>query len=73
MSSKQAAIETINAMPDNVTLRDIVEELRILTKLQQAREDVEAGRVISNVDALRVFDRWLTPVNDVRRIICNDG
>lgn len=61
MTTKQEAIDTILAMPDNVSLDDIAEEIRITAALQRSRKDIEAGRLIPSDEVMKVFDRWLGP------------
>ena len=45
-SAKQEAIEAITRLPDNVPLDEIIYRLYVLSKVQQGREDIAAGRAV---------------------------
>jgi len=44
---KQKVAETVLAMPENVSIEDIMYRLYVMEKHQKALEDIEAGRVYS--------------------------
>jgi predicted transcriptional regulator len=57
-SAKQDAIEAIARLPDNVPLDEIIYRLHVLSKVQQGREDIEAGRVMSTDELAREIEAW---------------
>ena len=58
MSIKEQAIAMIRRLPDDADLRDIGEELALLAALQEAEEDIRAGRVVSNEVMKTRVERW---------------
>jgi len=49
---KQEAVETILAMPENISMEDIMYRLYILDKHRKALRDIEMGRVYSRDEVL---------------------
>jgi hypothetical protein len=54
-SAKQKAIETIERLPDNVPLDEIVYRLYVLNKIRHGNEDVDSGRTVSRVE---IAEQW---------------
>ena len=44
---KQQVIETIHAMPEDMSIEDIMYRLYIMGKHQKALKDIEVGRIYS--------------------------
>jgi predicted transcriptional regulator len=44
MTDKQAVIEALSAMPENVSLDEIIEELCIMAAVRRGRADIADGR-----------------------------
>ncbi len=57
-TAKQDAIETIERLPDSAPLDEIIYRLHVLSKVQQGREDIDAGRLISGEDLAREIEQW---------------
>lgn len=57
-TAKQEAISAIERLPDDVALDEIVYRLNVLNKIQQGREDIEAGRTLSNEELAREIEAW---------------
>ena len=57
-NAKQAAIEAIDRLPDDVALDEIVYRLYVLSKIQQGVKDVDDGRVMSHTELARDIDKW---------------
>jgi len=57
-SAKQEAIETIEQLPDNVPLDEIVYRLYVLNKIHQGLQDLDAGRVIPSDELAREIEQW---------------
>lgn len=45
-SVKQAALETISRLPDEVSWEEVLRELYVREKIEQGLKDAEEGRVI---------------------------
>jgi predicted transcriptional regulator len=59
MLTKEKIKTTIDALPDNFTIEDIIEELIILDKIEQGLNDVKEGRVYTTEEAKKRLDKWL--------------
>lgn len=57
MSAKQAVLEAINRLPDHINYKDIVEEVSFLAALEEAEEDIQDGRVVSNEAVLKQLEK----------------
>ena len=60
MKDKDVAIQTINNLPENATMEDIAEELRIMAALRKAKEDVKAARTKPHAVVETLFDEWIS-------------
>ena len=60
MTDKQEVIEVLNAMPENVSLDEIIEELRIMAAVRKGRADVAAGRTKTQEEVERLVESWAT-------------
>jgi len=60
MITKEKIKTTIDQLPDNFTIEDIIEELIVLDKIDQGLKDVKKGKVYTTEEAKRKLDKWLT-------------
>lgn len=60
MSPKAAAGEVIDRLPENATLHEIIEELRILDALEESVREIEEGKGIPQAEAMRRTREWLS-------------
>ena len=60
-SAKQAVLEMIQRLPDDASLEDIQHHLYVLQKIERGLKDVEAGRVITQEEMEKRFEKWLAP------------
>lgn len=58
-SAKQEAQKVLDTLPEEASLEDIQYSLYVLQHVERAREDVAAGRTISENEAERRMARWL--------------
>lgn len=58
MSAKEAVLQAIHRLPDDVDYRAIAEEIAFLAALEQGDQDIQAGRVVSNEDARTKLESW---------------
>ncbi|MCX6937849.1 MAG: hypothetical protein NTU80_08115 [Verrucomicrobia bacterium] len=59
MSLKQNAIQVISALPEDANYEVVSEELAILAALDEAEEDISAGRIISHEEVKKRFASWI--------------
>jgi hypothetical protein len=57
-TAKQEAIETIERLPDDVRLDEIVYRLFVLNKIHQGLPDMDAGRVIPSEALASEIEQW---------------
>jgi predicted transcriptional regulator len=59
MSTKDAVIEMIRQMPDDVTVPDIMAELYVRQKIDAGLRQLDAGEGIDHEEVKRRLSRWL--------------
>ncbi len=59
MSTKEAVIEMIRKMPDDVTTADVVEELYVRMKIEEGIRQADAGEVIDHEEFKKRMAQWL--------------
>jgi predicted transcriptional regulator len=57
-TAKQEAIETIERLPDDVPLDEIVYRLYVLSKIHTGLQDIDAGRVVPSAQLAREIEQW---------------
>ncbi|MDB6020598.1 MAG: hypothetical protein JWQ04_455 [Pedosphaera sp.] len=60
MSDKQAALEAIRRMSDEVTFREISREIEFLAAIREGEEQAEQGKVISLEQLENNLQAWLS-------------
>ena len=58
MTDKQAVMDALQRLPENASLDDIAEELRIMAAIRKGREDVAAGRTKTHQQAGQLMESW---------------
>jgi predicted transcriptional regulator len=59
MLTKEKVIKTIDRLPENFTIDQVVEELVILNKIDEGLRDVEQGRVFTTDQVKKELKTWL--------------
>jgi predicted transcriptional regulator len=59
MLTKDNVRKTIDRLPDNFTVDQIVEELVVLNKIDEGLKDVEKGRVFTTDQVKKDLKKWL--------------
>jgi predicted transcriptional regulator len=59
MITKENLIQVIHNMPEKFNIDDIIEELVLLSKIEQGLADVESGRVYSEKQVEKKMGKWL--------------
>ena len=55
MLTKEKIKKTIDTLPDNFTIEDVIEELIILDKIEQGLNDVKDGNVYTTDEAKKIM------------------
>ncbi len=58
-TAKQDAMKILDGLPEEASLEDIQYHLYVLQRIQRGREDVAAGRVVSQDEVDQRLSRWL--------------
>jgi predicted transcriptional regulator len=59
MLTKEKVKKTIDRLPENFTVDQIVEELVVLNKIDEGLKDVEKGRVFTTDQVKKELKTWL--------------
>jgi predicted transcriptional regulator len=56
---KAQILETIQSMPDEFSVDELIERLMILHKIEEGQRQVQAGKVYTEEEAKKKLDKWL--------------
>jgi len=56
---KAKLLETIQGMPDEFSVDELIERLMILQKLEEGQQQIQLGQFYTEEEAKRKLDRWL--------------
>ena len=59
MLTKDKIKRTIDTLPDNFTIEDVIEELIVIDKIEQGLKDVEEGNVYTTDEVKKKLSKWL--------------
>ena len=60
MTDKQAVLDALERLPENASLDEITEELRIMAAVRRGRADVAAGRTKTHQETQDLLESWAT-------------
>ena len=60
MTDKEAVIDALSRLPENVSLEEITEELRIMVAVRRGRADIAAGRTKTQEEVEQLAESWAT-------------
>ena len=60
MTDKQALVDALSRLPENASLEEITEELRIMAAVRRGRADVAAGRTKTHQEVQALMESWAT-------------
>jgi predicted transcriptional regulator len=58
MTDKQAVIDAVQRLPENASLDEIADELRLMAAIRRGRADVAAGRTKTQEEAEQLVESW---------------
>jgi predicted transcriptional regulator len=59
-SAKDVARQILDGLPEDCSLQEIQYRLYVRQMIEEGRQDVEAGRVVSQEEIERDLESWLT-------------
>jgi len=60
MTDKQAVMDALQRLPEDATLEEISEELRIMASIRRGRADTAAARTKTHEEAEKLLESWAT-------------
>jgi len=59
MLTKEKVIKSINALPKNITVDQVIDRVIMLDKIEQGIKDIEEGKVYSTDEVKIKLKKWL--------------
>mgnify|MGYP006303479073 CR=1 FL=1 len=59
MLTKDIVKRTIDKLPDQFTIEEVIEELIVLDKIEKGMKDIEEGNVFSTEEVKAKLSKWL--------------
>ena len=60
MSVKEAILNAVREMPEEISFDEVLEQLEILAAIRRADEDIAAGRVYSQEEIEQEVETWFS-------------
>ncbi len=60
MSDRQLVLEAVQKMPDEASLKEILDELALLASVKEGLTQSELGEGIPHEEVAKMLDRWIT-------------
>jgi Zn-dependent alcohol dehydrogenase len=58
MLTKTSVINTINKLPDNFSIDELVDKMILLEKIERGIQDADNGKVISETELEKRMEEW---------------
>lgn len=58
MSIKEQVLSAILRLPDDISFRDVNEEIALLAAVEEAEKDIREKRLVSNSDMKSRIEEW---------------
>jgi hypothetical protein len=59
MLTKEKIKKSIDTLPDNLTVDQVIDQIIMLDKIEQGLKDVENGNVYSTAEVKEKLNKWL--------------
>jgi predicted transcriptional regulator len=59
MNTKVLIKKTLDSLPENVTMEQVIDRLIFLDKVQKGMDDSENGRVYTDEEVEQILKKWL--------------
>lgn len=59
MLTKENLKKTIDTLPDNLTVDEVIDKIILLDKIEQGLKDVEDGKVYTTTEVKEKLNKWL--------------
>lgn len=61
MSDKEAVIELVKRLPDEVSLREILREIEFIAAVKEGLDEIDQGQGVSVEAVEKMMEAWTTP------------
>ncbi len=58
MTDKQAVLDALQRLPENASLEEIAQELRLMAAVRRGRSDIAAGRTKTHEEVEKLVESW---------------
>lgn len=58
MLSKKTVLETVNSLPDNFSLEDVIDRLLLIQKVELGLSQSMQNKMVSNEEAKEKLSKW---------------
>lgn len=59
MLVKKQVMKTIKEMPEEFSVDDVIEQLIVLNKIENARQEIKEGKGLTTAQAKKKLQKWL--------------
>jgi predicted transcriptional regulator len=59
MLTKTELINSLESLPENLTVDEIIDHIFFVEKVQKGLEDSEKGQISTKQEAKKILDKWL--------------
>jgi predicted transcriptional regulator len=59
MLTKTELINSLESLPENLTVDQVIDHIVFVEKVQKGIEDSEKGRISTKQEAQKILDKWL--------------
>ena len=59
MLVKKQVMKTIKEMPEEFSVDDVIEQLIVLNKIENARQEIKEGKGLNTTQAKKKLQKWL--------------
>jgi len=59
MITKTQILSSLESLPENLTLDQVIDQLIFIEKVKKGQDDSEKGKVISKTEAKKRLNKWM--------------
>lgn len=59
MITKEDVLKTLESMPEEFDVEELIERLIVIDKIQQGLDDIKHGRVYTEEEVMKKVDEWV--------------
>ena len=59
MSGKEQVLEIVEKAPDDASVEDIIETLKLVEAIREGKEAIAEGRVVPHEEVVKMVPKWI--------------